>query len=148
MPYTAIEVNPWTKKETKFSGYNKVPLALIDGQLVTDSADIVNTIQNMFDDKPRSAHDEKWLTWVDEKFVRISFTPSLMLCPLDSNAPTQHLSYATRILTILRLRTHRRKIHHHGKESSQVCINIFTYLDIYYSIGTEAPSRCILSPND
>lgn len=44
VPYSIIEVNPLTKKETKFSEYNKVPIALINGTEINDSSTIIDTV--------------------------------------------------------------------------------------------------------
>ncbi len=44
VPYQVVEVNPLTKKETKFTDYNKVPLAMINGKEVRDSTSIITEV--------------------------------------------------------------------------------------------------------
>lgn len=70
VPYHVVEVNPLTKKETKFSDYDKVPLAMINGQEVRDSNDIINSIQSQFGHKSQGGESISQ-QWVDTQFIRL-----------------------------------------------------------------------------
>lgn len=37
IPYKAVEVNPLTRKEIKWSEYKKVPILQVDGETLVDS---------------------------------------------------------------------------------------------------------------
>lgn len=38
MPYQIVEVNPFSKKEIKWSDYKKVPILVVDGEQMNDSS--------------------------------------------------------------------------------------------------------------
>ncbi|XP_020245727.1 prostaglandin E synthase 2-like isoform X2 [Asparagus officinalis] len=40
IPYKIVEVNPLSKKEIKWSDYQKVPILVVDGQQMIDSSGI------------------------------------------------------------------------------------------------------------
>ena len=44
LPYRAVEVNPLTKRELKWSEYKKVPVMLVDGEVVADSSAIISRL--------------------------------------------------------------------------------------------------------
>ncbi len=44
IPYRTVEVSPLTKKQLKWSEYRKVPVALLDGELVADSTAIITRL--------------------------------------------------------------------------------------------------------
>ncbi len=44
LPYRTVEVSPLTKKQLKWSEYRKVPVALLDGEIVTDSTAIITRL--------------------------------------------------------------------------------------------------------
>ena len=44
IPYRTVEVSPLTKKQLKWSDYRKVPVALLDGEPVTDSTAIITRL--------------------------------------------------------------------------------------------------------
>lgn len=44
IPYRTVEVSPLTKKQLKWSNYRKVPVALLDGELVADSTAIITRL--------------------------------------------------------------------------------------------------------
>jgi len=83
LPYTTVEVNPLTKAEIKFSEkYRKVPIASIDGEIVTDSLEILKAISRGLDgDRGDSALAEalddpetvKWLEWADKELAVLLF---------------------------------------------------------------------------
>jgi len=81
MPYRTVEVNPLSKKELKFSeGYKKVPVALIEGQQVNDSTDILASLaaqSGQAGPALRAAMAEpetcRWLQWVDKELAVLIF---------------------------------------------------------------------------
>lgn len=44
VPYRTVEVNPLLKSELKWSEYRKVPVALVDGQQMNDSSEIITRL--------------------------------------------------------------------------------------------------------
>ena len=44
IPYRAVEVNPLTKKQLKWTSHKKVPVVLIDNELVDDSSLILSRL--------------------------------------------------------------------------------------------------------
>jgi len=44
VPYRTVEVSPLTKSELKWSEYRKVPVAVLDGEAVTDSSAIISCL--------------------------------------------------------------------------------------------------------
>eukprot|EP00928_Gymnodinium_smaydae_P053561 TRINITY_DN37524_c0_g1_i1.p2 TRINITY_DN37524_c0_g1~~TRINITY_DN37524_c0_g1_i1.p2 ORF type:complete len:297 (+),score=61.84 TRINITY_DN37524_c0_g1_i1:43-933(+) len=76
--YTTVEVNPLSKAELKFSkDYKKVPIALIDGEAVNDSTDILARlsvrIQGLNEDPLANEETKRWLTWADKELAVLLF---------------------------------------------------------------------------
>lgn len=81
LPYKTVEVNPLSKAEIKFSEkYRKVPIALIDGEQVNDSTEILTSLigkagngqvalKTSLDDPETS----KWLQWCDKELAVLLF---------------------------------------------------------------------------
>lgn len=44
LPYEVIEVNPLTKSELKWSTYKKVPVLMMDGEVVVESTIIMSRL--------------------------------------------------------------------------------------------------------
>ena len=58
IPYKTVEVNPLTKGQLKWTEYKKVPVAVIDGDVITDSTAIVSQLAAELDaegPQPQSA---------------------------------------------------------------------------------------------
>ncbi|OQS07060.1 prostaglandin E synthase [Thraustotheca clavata] len=69
VPYKVIEVNPVTKKELKeITDYSKVPVAVIDGEVVPNSSDIIARLQNGSGLPPV---EKEWSEWVDVKLITL-----------------------------------------------------------------------------
>lgn len=85
VPYETTEVNPLTKGEIKSwsSGYRKVPIALIEGEQVNDSAVIASAVLDRMSSAAvlqpkemaefRSAAALEWAAWSDEKLAVLLF---------------------------------------------------------------------------
>lgn len=89
IPYEAVEVNPLTKGELKWSQYKKVPVITLGDEQLNDSSFIITKLAEKIDewkseqqtktswfkktDSQTSSNDDelKWRKWVDERFVRI-----------------------------------------------------------------------------
>jgi microsomal prostaglandin-E synthase 2 len=86
-----VEVNPLTKKELSFSTYKKVPVAVINGQQINGSTDIVlaiqeNVLQNTKSERavsPLTVEQKKWLDWVDDYFVHL-LPPNIYRTPKEA----------------------------------------------------------------
>uniref|UniRef100_A0A7S1T8I6 Prostaglandin E synthase 2 n=1 Tax=Compsopogon caeruleus TaxID=31354 RepID=A0A7S1T8I6_9RHOD len=73
--YRWVEVNPLSKKELSFSEYKKVPVAVINGEQVNNSADIILRVDGMLHEKNTtfsSEEEEKWFRWVDTWLVKLT----------------------------------------------------------------------------
>ncbi|CAI9273251.1 unnamed protein product [Lactuca saligna] len=74
VPYKVVEVNPFSKKEIKWSEYKKVPILMVDGEPLVDSSAIIDQMRNkIIRAKSSSADDEekKWCRWVDDHLVHM-----------------------------------------------------------------------------
>lgn len=79
LEYRTVEVNPLSKAEIKFSEkYRKVPIAMVDGQQVNDSTEIMSLLAERSGDaavKEAMADPEtaKWLQWCDKELAVLLF---------------------------------------------------------------------------
>lgn len=76
--YSTVEVNPISKAEIKqFAPYKKVPAALVDGNQVTDSANILSTIATAMDakvaDELADPEVQRWLEFADKELAVLLF---------------------------------------------------------------------------
>ncbi|KAM4106548.1 hypothetical protein ACB094_04G072300 [Castanea mollissima] len=77
IPYKVVEVNPISKKEIKWSDYQKVPILMVDGEQLIDSSVIIDKLGGKIHSDKRanskSDNDEekKWRGWVDNHLVHI-----------------------------------------------------------------------------
>ncbi|KAL8241269.1 hypothetical protein R6Q59_014624 [Mikania micrantha] len=77
VPYKVVEVNPFSKKEIKWSEYKKVPILMVDGEPLVDSSAIIDQMGNKFiavkGSSVASNDDEenKWRRWVDDHLVHM-----------------------------------------------------------------------------
>lgn len=77
IPYKVVEVNPFSKKEIKWSDYKKVPILVVDGEQLVDSSAIIDQLsQKVLSDKNSSSVSEddeetKWRRWVDNHLVHV-----------------------------------------------------------------------------
>jgi microsomal prostaglandin-E synthase 2 len=67
IPYKVVEVNPVGKKELKFSSYRKVPILVVNGTQLNDSAAIIKALARITD--PDRALNTQWFDWIDSWFV-------------------------------------------------------------------------------
>ncbi|KAL0914019.1 hypothetical protein M5K25_017516 [Dendrobium thyrsiflorum] len=73
IPYKVVEVNPFGKKEIKWSDYKKVPILVVDGEQLVESSDIIDKLnQRIHPEKTILDEEEsKWRRWVDEHLVHV-----------------------------------------------------------------------------
>ncbi|GJQ14818.1 hypothetical protein GpartN1_g6609.t1 [Galdieria partita] len=91
IPFRCVEVNPLTKKELSFSTYKKVPVAVINGQQVNGSTDIVLTLQNLLQNNsknerrvsPLTLEQKRWMDWVDDYFIHL-LPPNIYRTPKEA----------------------------------------------------------------
>jgi microsomal prostaglandin-E synthase 2 len=85
IPYQSIEVNPLTKSQIKFSKeYKKVPLAVIDNEVVAESKNIIDSISALARKRNNSQlstsflseDTEKWSEW-SEKRLAVMLYPNI-----------------------------------------------------------------------
>lgn len=59
IPYRTVEVSPLTKKELKWSEHRKVPVAVLDGDILQDSSLIISRLQAEIDAAQSSSHQQQ-----------------------------------------------------------------------------------------
>ncbi|XP_009772831.1 uncharacterized protein [Nicotiana sylvestris] len=72
--YKIIEVNPISKKEIKWSDYQKVPIVIVDGETLLDSSDIIDKLFEKVrpvDSTSDADEETKWRKWVDNHLVHV-----------------------------------------------------------------------------
>lgn len=73
MDFEKVEVNPMSKSEISFSkDYKKVPIAMVDGEQVNNSFDIIKKLST----EPITSDVEKWNEFVDKKLA-VTLLPNL-----------------------------------------------------------------------
>nr|GEX20475.1 prostaglandin E synthase 2-like [Tanacetum cinerariifolium] len=80
IPYKVVEVNPFSKKEIKWSEYKKVPILMVDGETLVDSSAIIDQMGSKFNPVKASSvvstdddEEKKWRRWVDDHLALESF---------------------------------------------------------------------------
>ncbi|PWA97751.1 Glutaredoxin [Artemisia annua] len=78
IPYKVVEVNPFSKKEIKWSEYKKVPILMVDGETLVDSSAIIDQMGSKFHPVKASSvvsndddEEKKWRRWVDDHLVHM-----------------------------------------------------------------------------
>ncbi|KAF5770459.1 putative prostaglandin-E synthase [Helianthus annuus] len=77
VPYKVVEVNPFSKKEIKWSEYKKVPILTVDGEPLVDSSAIIDQMGNKIISSKASLvvsngdEENKWRRWVDDHLVHM-----------------------------------------------------------------------------
>ncbi|KAI3793593.1 hypothetical protein L1987_36213 [Smallanthus sonchifolius] len=77
VPYKVVEVNPFSKKEIKWSEYKKVPILMVDGEPLVDSSAIIDQMGNKITPVKASSvvsnddEENKWCRWVDDHLVHM-----------------------------------------------------------------------------
>ena len=90
--YEMVEVNPLTKAEIKFSEYKMVPFAVVDGEQVNGSGDIIEALSagTEFSVEQNEAA-RPWCTWVDDHLVHL-LPPNIYRTPSEA---LQSFAYIT-----------------------------------------------------
>ncbi|KAJ0969922.1 hypothetical protein J5N97_022799 [Dioscorea zingiberensis] len=85
IPYKVVEVNPFGKKEIKWSEYKKVPILVVDGEQLVDSSAIVDNLSRMIHPDNTNANEEetKWRRWVDDHLVHV-LSPNIYRNPSEA----------------------------------------------------------------
>ncbi|XP_076918778.1 uncharacterized protein LOC143579321 [Bidens hawaiensis] len=77
IPYKVVEVNPFGKKEIKWSEYKKMPILMVDGEPLVDSSAIIDQMEKKIIPVKASSvvsnddEETKWRRWVDEHLVHM-----------------------------------------------------------------------------
>lgn len=66
VPYRIVEVNPLTKKQIKWSDYKKVPVIMLDDEVVNDSSIILSRMACEFEDRPPDTTKKGWFSKAKE----------------------------------------------------------------------------------
>ena len=61
MPYRIVEVNPLTKKQLKWTTHKKVPVVLIDNELLDDSSLILSRLAVEYEESQKD-HPRSWFS--------------------------------------------------------------------------------------
>ena len=63
LPYRVVEVNPLTKSQIKWSEYKKVPVVMLDEEVVNDSSLILSRLACEFEqEKPAEQQKKGWFS--------------------------------------------------------------------------------------
>ena len=82
VPYRVVEVDPFAKKALKATGtdYRKVPLAMLDGEEVRESSEILRAVLDRADASGvalpagfRTPETEEWVRWADGELAVLLF---------------------------------------------------------------------------
>lgn len=68
-PYEIVEVTPFGMKELDFTDHKKVPVLKDDDKVITESATIIEYINDNYAKFPISDADKEWTNWVDNTLV-------------------------------------------------------------------------------
>ncbi|KAI3734543.1 hypothetical protein L6452_14014 [Arctium lappa] len=83
VPYKVVEVNPLSKNEIKWSDYKKVPILIVDGEVLQDSSAIIDQMRNKISPASSTSvasstsllddddEEKKWRRWVDDHLVHM-----------------------------------------------------------------------------
>ncbi len=74
--YDIVEVSPFGMKELDFTDHKKVPVLRDGDKIITESATIVQYINDHYAHLPSNEGAEKWIDWIDDKLVH--FLPPLI----------------------------------------------------------------------
>ena len=61
VPYRIVEVNPLTKKQLKWTTHKKVPVVLIDNELLDDSSLILSRLAVEYEERQKE-HPRGWFS--------------------------------------------------------------------------------------
>lgn len=76
-PRPSAQVDPLRKKEIAFSEYKKVPIAVVDGEQLNDSSEIITRLRTRLGPEQAarlaapSSEEERWRAWVDDDLVHV-----------------------------------------------------------------------------
>lgn len=87
IPVNIVEVNPLTKAQISFSKHRKVPIAVIDDDVIVESDRIVDRILG---DEPVTPEARKWSRWASDDLALMMY-PNLTRTPAECRAA---LAYA------------------------------------------------------
>ncbi len=69
IPYQIVEVNPMTSEELQPLGLKQVPVLVDEGEVITESAVIVDYLNTKYAHLPVTEEATAWRQWVDQQFV-------------------------------------------------------------------------------
>ena len=93
---TPSQVNPLTKKETKFSKeYKLLPIMLIDGEQVNGSGEIIAHLHQ----RSLSEEEQVWSTWVDAHLVHL-LPPNIYKTPKQALQSFDYITNQSKFSTM------------------------------------------------
>lgn len=87
-PYETVEVTPFKMPELEFTAHKKVPVLKDDDQVITESATIIEHINEHYTKLPISDDAKQWTTWIDDTLVH--YLPPL----IHPNFSTSYKNFA------------------------------------------------------
>lgn len=75
-PYDIVEVTPFGMKELDFTDHKKVPVLKDGDEVITESATIVEYVNDVYSKLPKQDNNEQWSKWVDD--VLVHYLPALI----------------------------------------------------------------------
>eukprot|EP00172_Hildenbrandia_rubra_P004191 Plantae.Rhodophyta-Hildenbrandia_rubra.ctg8018.p1 GENE.Plantae.Rhodophyta-Hildenbrandia_rubra.ctg8018~~Plantae.Rhodophyta-Hildenbrandia_rubra.ctg8018.p1 ORF type:complete len:333 (+),score=61.09 Plantae.Rhodophyta-Hildenbrandia_rubra.ctg8018:256-1254(+) len=106
VPYKVVEVDPLRKGELKFSKeYRMVPIAMIDGNQVNGSQDIISAVDKMIrpeaGEEKENVEEEKWVKWTDDHLIHL-ISPNIYRTPRESMQAFEYIADNSKFGTIQR----------------------------------------------
>ena len=68
-PYEIVEVSPFGMKELDFTDHRKVPFLKDDDKVITESATIIDYINEHYAKLPADEKNKEWTDWIDNTLV-------------------------------------------------------------------------------
>lgn len=75
-PFTIVEVSPFGMKELDFTDHKKVPVLKDDDKVITESAKIIEYLNENYAKFSVDSNAEEWTTWIDNTLVH--YLPTLI----------------------------------------------------------------------
>ena len=68
-PFNIVEVTPFGMKELDFTDHKKVPVLKDDDKIITESATIIDYVNEHYAKFPVDEKSKEWTNWIDNKLV-------------------------------------------------------------------------------
>jgi len=88
-PFTIVEVSPFGMKELDFTDHKKVPVLKDNNEIITESANIIEYINENYAQFTSNTYSDEWAHWIDDTLVH--YLPPL----IHPNFKTSYINFKT-----------------------------------------------------